>query len=355
MLDAEALPPDVSLAGEAELEAAMERNYNPWAQLDPGTHDEWLGASAFGPDPTRCDNRPYAGGGFLTGPDGRRYPILIPDLPAGGVLVNADMYPSASDPLVSDQGGQDQGWFTVYETQGLTDFKNDVSALDKAASLLAPTDSDLPFKPAGPGALAQLAVDGNGVPSLPPVDRGNLDDPFANVSAYAYDQASAMAHLDGRQPVVLPDGSIALVDPRAPEAMSREIRRFVERTQGLEPNPAIDKGETLNSIAGWGPSFAANLERMQHLDDPIATRYQAVFQQNVDGRSRAFLRVYRVTQVENLTLPYVINGSYAYIDSSGHLAFQPLHFQRGTQAVLSPADPGWWVQNGDASRAGALP
>jgi hypothetical protein len=89
-------------------------DYNPMSHLlknDPALWNRLTGAA-------RCfaNGGRYEGGGFIVGPDGQRYPLVIPTLPGkNGKIYNAD---DGGMGDVSTLDGADPGWYPISEVTG---------------------------------------------------------------------------------------------------------------------------------------------------------------------------------------------------------------------------------------------
>ena len=61
----------------------------------------------------------YEGGGFVVGPDGREYPIVIPTVTTANGTFTADTWTTAGAPSVADLGGGDDGWDVIGYASGV--------------------------------------------------------------------------------------------------------------------------------------------------------------------------------------------------------------------------------------------
>ncbi|HET9500128.1 MAG TPA: hypothetical protein VFO98_07690 [Marmoricola sp.] len=134
----------------AERQQAMRFVETPedlWGLIDPAAVPEWCRAVAapeVGTLPLFPLTKPtdlsgagtgYYGGGFITGPDGRRYPLVVPVLSTdqGPVLAAR-----TGDRTVDDLDGRDSGWHTLTSQRGIDLFGERTDTLEKVITGLGP-------------------------------------------------------------------------------------------------------------------------------------------------------------------------------------------------------------------------
>ncbi len=106
----------IRFAGQGAVDKGMQAtaDYNPFASLTAGTPGEW---ARMVRDMCYAGGAGYLGGGFIVGPDGRRYPLVIPQVKDGGKLYQAD---DGGGGDVATLDGADPGWFNtgIYTGRG---------------------------------------------------------------------------------------------------------------------------------------------------------------------------------------------------------------------------------------------
>jgi hypothetical protein len=199
----------------------------------------------------------YGGGGFIIGPDGKPWPLVVPRVPDGhGGYYNASADGSG---YVESLDGADKGWSTVGTYVGAGQIfpgpKNSL-ALKVDGALLQASGVDVPVTGAiDPDEYRHLEVSGTlplwvGGADAPDYGAYNPDDPN-----YNKDKISDAGAL---------------------------------KWQESEPAENVNNGVVAVSSALQG---AAAVEKIDNLD---YGRYKVVFQRNVDGRTRAMFTSYQV-------------------------------------------------------------
>ncbi|MGI9155030.1 MAG: hypothetical protein ACR2FG_00075, partial [Marmoricola sp.] len=172
-----ALLPQVPELWSASNDAvSFPAGWEPWPAMARGSDSIWTtmvtgaGFRCFPGGVVAEDGDPdgsgtgYYGGGFLTGPDGRRYPLVVPQVVKGGGLFRADG--NWQTPPVQGLRGLDRGWHQVGATAGVAEFGSRASTATKIL-LAAATFSGMQ---AGPGTgyrrrndlLGKVRLDGLG-------------------------------------------------------------------------------------------------------------------------------------------------------------------------------------------------
>jgi hypothetical protein len=293
------LPPTLlveELRVEQQVPAAWTRSRNtvafptdwqPWPAMSRGSDGAWarmvlLGACMPGAvlgahDDADDGGTGYYGGGFVTGPDGRRYPLVVPQVLRSGALhrTNADF----GDPLVEDLAGTDHGWHQVGSNRGIGRFGE-------------------------PMALAEKLVIG-----------------VAAGSGGAPGTGTGLRRRNDRLPGLRTDGlgSASVTTPGA--ARTRTPGRVEEDPRALPPDPPgvhTDRAELVGGAVTLVADAAAAAVLVEHLDDNLTHGYTLALQQNEDGRRRALLDLYDVYDTDDGHL--VVQRHLGYVDTDGRLA-----------------------------------
>ncbi len=282
------VPPDpltLLAFGYAESGGFLSGSYNPFA---PGNviANSPLWAQMVN---TMCwKGGTYTGGGFITGPDGVRYPLVVPMVPDGhGGFYNASA--DGSD-LASSLDGSDPGWYTVHTYIGTGQLFGGSSPLALFAAGVvagwAPT-----VRAASPNDYQNLDIDGDGLP----VWTGRNGSTNYNDSSDAPDQP---------------------VEPSsfAANAAAGGVGQIISM---------VNSGANATQVNNVG--YGA---------------YKVMFQRNLDGRTRAAISTYRVAYGDDGT-PVIVPQSVSY-DGQGHpqtniLRYQPPAVQQPTANAGSGA------------------
>ena len=257
------VPPNPSvLVADGYGLLAQAKGYNPLTSFVANNKDWQLLVNG----PKVCyahGHLSYGGGGYIKGPDGKLYPLVVPNVPnghGGFYTQDADAYNNYVDSLK----GQDPGWWTVYKIQG-------------AGQVLPAQDKTWP-KVVG-GALGASGVQ---VPKTilgsPAEDRRIFFD--SNLPVWAGPQASAASSSNA---------SVLNTTPK---------QYWNPSTGEYGPTLARPKtaaGMTGTSMAASGLQGAANVQTT--LTNNGYGAYQIVFQQNPDGHRRAMMTM--VQTVDN--------------------------------------------------------
>ncbi|MFC6341461.1 hypothetical protein ACFP8W_05700, partial [Nocardioides hankookensis] len=313
-LDALLLPPEVAdtaydllrrLGGEglggSLLPVTFPASWDPMDAFRSGDREDWLrqvGLEACfpayysGDDDLPEDGRlsGYYGGGFIEGPDGRLYPLVVPQVMIDGVPYGADASPDG--PRIQDLDGADDGWHLIGQH---TDYDqlDDVSSVDKflvAAGGVAGAD----MGPAGDlvrrtDLAGDLHLSSSGYPSLGGGEISSHD---------ARDlPADLPPDFEGDQP-------------------------------GYHPARADRLGGALDLAISGGEGFLA----AKGIDDNAHHAYDIRLEQNDDGRTRALLTVYDVFENRE-SGETVIRSSYGWVNDDGDLAQTPYNFHHSHPSI----------------------
>jgi hypothetical protein len=250
--------------GTSMQEVVFPDDWQPWPATSRGSDASWaqlvlLGACMPGGvvgerDDPDGHGTGYYGGGFVTGPDGHRYPLVVPQVVEGGRRFRANA--NVGDRLVEDLRGLDRGWHRVGSTNGIAQLGQDMPGTEKTLIGLG----KLLGMPVGPGTglvrrndlLPRLRIDRLRAASLTPT-------------------GSALPRAPGR-----PDADVAVP--------------LLDDPPGVHPDRAERVGGTISLVTD--AAEAALL--VERLDDTLTHGYHLTLQQNEDGRRRALLDVYDV-------------------------------------------------------------
>lgn len=265
------------VADEAEILSILlgAEDYDPFATVESGDPQLWQRML----HPAYCEFT-YDGGGFVTGPDGLRYPIVA--LPQ--VDVNLPPYQSGAATLF----GSDPGWSALYVHQGLTEIGDETPAWQKwiiglGIATGGPTPSGQYL---GSEAYGLLSFGVDGIPHFDAIGHGNPD---------ALPEIPSGSEPPMLMPVQLRDGRIVDIDTHDPETWPREVRRRgVAGYQSYQRRTARLGGLDLAVMGAQGVNVATNL------DNDRTFRYQVRFEVNDDGRRRALVTAANVFQGTNL-------------------------------------------------------
>lgn len=290
---------------EAEMSTAIGgmdfRGYNLGANLHPGSQREWAmamglsfslcsfpaaGVAIVGGMPGAKAGTGYYGGGFVVGPDGQKYPLVMPEVNRNGHVYNNN---GPTDNSIMSLGNRDRHWVTRGMTSGVFSYGPKTGLLSK---ILAGT------------AIAFGAP----VPAAMLVKRNDLlkyirADPESEQMNFDYlAEPHQLGAPDGRQPSVPYDDS----DPRLEQYVNRDAAG--PYTFGLDS----------------GINIANGIHTAAHMDDNRTHGYTVVFQQAPDGRRRAILKTLDVYTTPDGGQTQVRTG-YAWIAPDGELKAYPLH------------------------------
>ena len=243
----------------------------------------------------------YRGGGFVTGPDGLPYAIVVPWVQDGESQYTADIGPAnrrrepcyrrrdrqvSEEPCVGNLNGDDQGWTPVGYQSGIERFQEAPTPIDRMFGVFAgttgmvtpmPPSSQTRFIQMQPGFLPSLAASSHGAPP-----------PLGSASPSVADTVNA---------------------PAGPALIAATVR----------------------GADGW--VFATNMDNQRE------RAYQIVFEAAPDGRRRA--------RIETYTLGYDANGDvvivpeHVWVNADGELVSELITYAppAGPSGVLSNVTP----------------
>lgn len=265
-------------------------DYNPFHSTEANNPLLW--ATAVGAVCYRGGQ--YGGGGFITGPDGVRYPLVVPMMTIDGKVYNAD-----DDDRAGTLNGSDPGWSTVGTYIGLTKL----------------------FSPGIGGRIAAGLVTLTG---------GEIDDKAAPASAYR-----GLLLAGAGQPGYDPDGA----DNEIPTAESERVEgpkdALGREVPGWEQDDDPDIGGARAAL-GAAPFVINTINAQEKIGDTGDVAYKLQLERNLDGRDRARLTAYHITTGDD-GKPVIIPLSVA-VDSHNHLQvgitqYQPTVTPKAPEAV----------------------
>jgi hypothetical protein len=258
---------------EPALSEVLARRANPLRFIvrgDPGAWDLAVNGVVCRAGGTR-------GGGFITGPDGRRYPIVVPD--------------TGERP--------DPRWRVVATEDGVADLR---ARLGAGMKLLLG---------AGLFGLAANGQAGDGRPAEP--------DAYADLVP----PAAAPTHGSGRARVARPGTPVPAPPPEAPPP----IRSGATSADDTVPMPLA---VGIVSLAASGAAAARGLAALEN-QDVVATR--VTYETDDRGRRRATVRVWQIYEHDDGSR--TVGDSYAYLGPDGKPTLTPV---TADTPSLRPAD-----------------
>lgn len=224
-----------------------------------------------------CLGAGWAGSGALLGPDGRRYPLVVPWVEQNGVRWTADQDGAPGNTETLD--GADAGWHEIGARVGVDAFGSPASPATKAAIVTAGFAGNAPqmIGRLRPDLLPQLRWSPAGVPSLDEVPRVPAPRSGGTVEA--------------PPSVLIRDGDrLRWVSDTSNDAGSA-TRSTQRQNPGLPTQPSTPAAANAVALADSGLTGLATAHR---LDEGRVSAYRATFEENDDGRIRARLTLYQV-------------------------------------------------------------
>lgn len=309
----------------ATIGAAMLGNtgWDPMQSLERGDPSEWW-QMMYGPACFTGAGSYLGAGSFIIGPDGRRYPLVVPRLMEDGKYYNANIYGVDPGEDILTLGGADEGWTTLATRQGTTRLMEPPSGWEKFFIFFAGMNPNLQpqIQPLDEGGYAMLQIGPTGVPTL--MGPGKEPDPESPPQAPEF-------HVESPA-IVMVDGEPTLVDRNAPETWNREIRR-----SGLTPNTRLQTANRAASAVDLANQIGDGISLANMSDDFGVAAYQVDFQVNEDGRTRAMLRTYQIGQDQDGT--YIVAPNHVMVGEDGEPTYDNIGFLSGDTPTLSPAPP----------------
>jgi hypothetical protein len=337
---------DGLLFGPAGLLAAPTKGWTPFHNLHAASMADWTravgpGALNTGPHPdlAGAHQSGYFGGGFITGPDGRRYPLVVPSVFENGKAYTGDSDGRRSEGgQVEDLDGGDPGWTPLCRTSGFDMFGPATNAADRINAFLAGTAEIVPFTSP---LLSKdqdygLWLSESGYPSLgvmPGEKKAAGDAPPGSPPGQGLPnkQYGFMPLGDGRWGWVDMD----LYDP------SPRLQRQYPQAFDAPPERDVSKGlvkggEAATTVGDALGVVASGLRGASMLGKPNLRFYRVEFQQNRDGRVRAILRTYRIFQNNDNDQVYLV-AEANWFDEHGELAGTPIRWRDRREKAPGPS------------------
>jgi hypothetical protein len=282
----------------------------------------------------------YGGGGGVLGPDGRVYPLVIPELQVDGVAVHAS---GTSDPTrdPATLGGSDPGWWTVHLDEGVTRFQDQPSGLDQTlvtVGFLAGLDVAVPNW-ATPDQLEGVQVSAQGVPfvGVPTTPQDRPEIPSFGIDA------------EPRTVRIRVEGEIHDVDPDRLHEYPRRVRRQFEADFGpgryVPPSHnRLPSQQSVSRATNGVDLLAGGLRGVQvasSMDDVNHASYQLRYEVHPDGRRRARLVMVSARQ-EGDAWALLPHGGYV---DDGDLVRYPLHYDLPSATINDPDATPWILVN----------
>jgi hypothetical protein len=212
----------------------------------------------------------------VEGPDGARYPIVVPRVEtAEGQVYTADRHDTApGEPSVATLAGGDPGWEVVACASGVERFQAAPSLLERGLGAIAATTGQVgPLPPNA--ALTAIAMPINSPPYFDEVPTTPLP---------------AEPRASGGGP-----------DTRPPTA-----------------------GDIVAGAVGLGITAGQSAVLALNLDNQNERAYQVIFERNADGRRRARVRTFRLHYAADGDV--VIVPEHIFVNGDGELTAQPIRY-----------------------------
>ncbi len=301
--------------GDPLFAALHARSPGAWRSDVGGTGLRWLCVAGAG----------YAGGGAVTGPDGRDYPLVVPYVTdRDGVRWTGDV--SKDGPLVDDLEGRDTGWRTLWTADGVDLVGGSAGFGLRLAAALAGSAGWAPPATPRADAIPLLRLSATGHPSL---SRGPAPQPPQQPQNALEPRRAAPVR------VVRDGAGRQLAVPAGP--LDAPVRSTGKGRVALRAAGAVD-------LATLGLTSAAAVRLVQ---DARARWYVVRYQENADGRTRALVRSYRV---EQRATGLVVHVASVHLDPEGRVVEEPVRFRPAPGAVMRPSDVDYAVAQPEPAR-----
>ncbi len=308
--------------------------------LDDDTWEELVWGPGGAPE---CVAGTYGGGGAILGPDGRLWPIVIPEVEWDDRTIHAIRSDRPHlDPRTL--GGTDPGWFTVDRIEGVTRLKDPPGLLGRFG-VFSLGGGFSNFRPR-PDLLPNLSIDEHGFPHLHTA-AGDATASYQGRDAMSRSDALAEGLLHPERATLLVGGRQVAVDPRRISHYPDDVRRsFHQHRTGNAPR-SVAPGAARQRQAGRARSgldllegAASGKQAVDDLDQSGFVRYQVTYASHPDGRRRADIRAYRVQQTNTSDPKLQVRPMHLHLDGD-RLVETPMGFDD----PRTP-DPGWQPDDG---------
>jgi hypothetical protein len=252
--------------------------------MTPVPASEWRALVGLSPV---CLGAGWSGGGILTGPDGRRYPLVVPWLDRDGRRTTTDGPDTAEQGRTGSLGGADPGWRAVGLRVGVEEFGARARGVDKAAVVIAG------FAGAAPHAIGRLRPDLLAGLEIGPDGSARLA-PGAGAAGgapAAVSRAAGTAQVPRSALVPAEDGRLRWVPDtsRDPALEGRNGQRAT-----AEAPPLGRSAPPPPNVLALAESGLGGLATARGMDENRTAAYRVLFEENADGRRRARLTLYQV-------------------------------------------------------------
>jgi hypothetical protein len=265
----------------ARMNGAVDDGWRPSTSLAALPAAEWRALVGLSPI---CRDGGYAGAGSVTGPDGRRYPLVTPWLAQEGHRWSADAVGRTDD--VASLGGADPGWRVIGVRVGIDEFGAPADTATKAAIVTAGLVGNAPrmIGRLRPELLPRLELPDDGAPIVggapTPRPAGGIPVPRSG-GAGSMPQSAVVADPDGRLRWTADTSADPGVGTRAAQRRP-------------QPPPAARAVPGAPNAVVLATSGLAGLDTANRLDEGRAAAYRVVFEENTDGRTRARMTLHQV-------------------------------------------------------------
>ncbi len=245
---------DERAASDAVAATPIVGGFSLAASISAAEQMQWF--ADVNPGCIRFTGGSYLGGGYVEGPDGARYPIVVPRVEtAEGQVYTADRHDTApGEPSIATLAGSDPGWEVVACASGVERFQAAPSLLERGLGAIAATTGRVgPLPPNA--ALTAIAMPINSPPYFDEVPTTPLP---------AAPRASGGGP-DTRPPTPgdIVAGAVGLGDHRRPERRPRAQPGQPERTR----LPGHLRAQRRRASARQGAHVPASLRRGRRRGD----------------------------------------------------------------------------------------
>ena len=289
----------------------------------------------------------YGGGGAVIGPDGRLYPLVVPELEIDGRVAHATRAADiASDP--GTLGGSDAGWVTLATRSGVARIADAPAGWEKAsafAGMATGLDAAIVVF-ASPEELAALDVDAAGWPSLrrQPSPAGSLppvpgylevDDDLPQVGMGTAPDGTGVAGVPAPRPDTGAKAHAGRKAPARASAAQRAARPVAPSSARPRRPPGAGASGALEFVGG----VARGADAVEALDRAGMAAYQVVYETHADGRRRrAQLRLFQIERGQHDS-PAKITPTLGYVDGD-RFDQTPLRYHLPQAPTIGQADVG---------------
>jgi hypothetical protein len=244
------------------------------AAITPGEQAQWL--HDVNPACVLFAGGSYLGGGYVTDPNGDRWPIVVSRVVTddGDVYTSDELPVSSGQPSVATLGGSDPGWEVVGYATGIERFQEAPSVADTILGALGGTTGQVGPLPPNSG-LALIAMPASGPPHL-------------------------------------------VTEPLTPGPLVAMPTAGVPDPADSSPGAIVEGGTALAVTVAHGGVMAAAM------DNQTQRAYRAVFEGNADGRRR--VRIETFTLAHDGDGDVVIVPEHVYVDADGDLMSQTISY-----------------------------